>query len=206
MARYAPRPALFIALVEEYLTSKTEEAMREISATISSWLEVRDLRPVFAAFWYGVRDLLEGGPADWADQLRDRMGLIRFKPAGGRKIPVLIFRYPLSLVPKVTAVRGDLRALVVPTVLDGEWSEAFCPVPAGQAVGFSVDLAAGLDHRAQEVVHPFVRFGVEHLYQIGYIGKRVPDDLSEARLAHLLWVQGVSGRPDYALMTDGDLL
>ena len=206
MARFAPRPGDFIGLVEEYLTSKTEEARRVISATISPWLERRDLRPVFAAFWYGVRDLLEGGPDDWADQLRDRMGLIRFDPKGGTRIPVLIFRYPVRLVPKVTGVGGDSRALALPTVLDGEWSEAFCPVPVGQAVGFTVDLAAGLDDRAQEVVHPFVRFGVEHLYRIGYIGKRVADDLSEARLAHLLWLEGVSGRPDYARMTDGDLL
>jgi hypothetical protein len=47
---------------------------------------------------------------------------------------------------------------------------------------------------------------VEHLHRIGYISKRVTDDLSEARLAHLLWVQKESGRSDYALMTDGDLL
>ena len=206
MARFAPRPDHFIGLVEEYLTSKTEDARREISGAISSWLDVRDLRPVFAAFWYGVRDLLEGRPADWADQLRDRMGLIRFNPVGGQRIPVLIFRYPVRLLPKVTGVRADSRALAVPTVLDGEWSEAFCPVPSGQAVGFAVDLAAGLDDRAQEVVHPYVRFGVEHLYRIGYIGKRVDGDLSEARLAHLLWLQDVSGRPDYARMTDGDLL
>jgi hypothetical protein len=86
MARFAPRPGHFIDLAEEYLVSKTEDARREISATISSWLELRDLRPVFAAFWYGVRDLLVGGPADWADQLRDRMGLIRFNPAVGKPL------------------------------------------------------------------------------------------------------------------------
>lgn len=206
MARFAPRPERFIGLVEEYLTSKTEETRQEISAAISPWLERRDLRPVFAAFWYGVGDLLEGGPADWADQLRDRMGLIRFYPEGGRKKPVLIFRYPVRLVPKITNARADCRALAVPTVLDGEWSEAFCPVPTGQAVGFAVNLAAGLDDRVHEVVHPYVHFDVEHLYGIGYIGKRAPDDLSEARQAHLIWLQCVSGRPDYAKMTDGDLV
>jgi hypothetical protein len=206
MARFAPKPSHFVGLVEKYLTSKTEEAERAISATISSWLEPRDLRPVFAAFWYGVRDLLvEDGPADWADQLRDRLGLIGLNPAGGRKTPVLVFRYPLRLVPKLTAVRVDSRALAVPTVLDGEWSEGFCPAPAGQAVGYAMDLAAELEDRAPEVVHPFVRFGVKHLYRIGYIGKRVANDLSKARFAHLLWLQGVSGRSDYGLMTDGDL-
>ena len=112
----------------------------------------------------------------------------------------------MRLVPKIRSARAGSRALAVPTVLDGEWSEAFCPVPSGQAVGFAVDLAAGLDDRTQEVVHPYVRLDVEHVYRIGYIGKRAADDLSEARLAHLLWVQDVSGRPDYARMTDGDLL
>jgi hypothetical protein len=193
-------------LVEDYLVSNGAEAIHEISSAISFWLERRDLRPVFAAFWYGVSDLFEDGPVDWADQLRDRLGLIRFNPVGGRKIPVLIFRYPVRLVPKIAKARSDSRALAVPTVLDGDWSESFCPVPTGQAVGFAVDLSAGLDHRAQEVVHPHVHFAVEHLYRIGYICKRIPDDLSEARLAHLLWVQDVSGRHDYALMTDGDLL
>jgi hypothetical protein len=206
IARHGPRPDQFLDSVEEYLASRTEEARRVISATISPWLERRDLRPVFAAFWYGVRDLLEDGPDDWADQLRDRMGLVHFDPKGGLRIPILIFKYPVKIVPKISAVRAGSRALAVPTVLDGEWSEAFCPVPSGQAVGFAVDLAAGLDNRAQEVVHPYVRFGVEHVYRIGYIGKRAADDLSEARLAHLLWVQGVSGRLDYARMTDGDLL
>lgn len=206
MAWYAPRPDQFIGLVEDYLASNSEEARLAIGSTISFWLEPRDLRPVFAAFWYGVRDLLEDGPEDWADQLRDRLGLIRFNPVGGRKIPVLIFRYPVRLVPKIAKPRAECRALAVPTVLDGEWSESFCPVPSGQEAGFAIDLSAGLEHRAQEVVHPHVRFSVEHLCRIGYISRRVPDDLSEARLAHLLWVQEASGRDDYALMTDGDLL
>ncbi len=206
LARFAPRPDRFIALVEEYLADKKEEARLEISATISSWLEGRDLRPVFAAFWYAVQDLLEGGPDDWADQLRDRLGLIRCNPVGGRKRAVLVFRYPVRLVPKLANSRSESRAIAVPTVLDGEWSESFCPVPSGQEAGYAIDLSASLDQRAQEVVHPQVHFAVEHLCRIGYISRRVPDDLSEARLAHLLWLQEISGRHDYALVTDGDLL
>jgi hypothetical protein len=206
MARYSPRPHAFVGLVENYLASRDVAARNEISSAISFWLESRDLRPVFSAFWYGVRDLLDGGPTDWADQLRDRLGLIRFNPVGGRKIPVLIFRYPVRLVPKITGGRTDARALAVPTVLDGDWSEAFCPVPSGTAVGFAVDLSAGLDHRAQEVVHPHIHFGIDHLYKVGYISRRVSDDLTEARRAHLLWVQDASGRSDYARLTDGDLL
>jgi len=206
MARFAARPRLFVRVVEEYLALQTEEARQEISAAVSFWLERRDLRPIFAAFWHGVGDLIDGGGTDWADRLRDRMGLIRFNPAGGGRTPVLIFRYPVRLVPKIANARADSRALAVPTVLDGEWSEAFCPAPAGQVAGFAVDLSAGLDHRAHEVVHPYVRFGVEHLYRIGYICKRVPDDLSEARRWHLLFVQDACRRADYACMTDGDLL
>jgi hypothetical protein len=206
MARFAPRPDQFIGLVEEYLACKREEAGRVISATISFWRERRDLRPVFAAFWYGVRDLLEGGPDDWADQLRDRLGLIRFNPVGVRKLAVLVFRYPVRLVPKLADARSESRALAVPTVLDGEWSASFCPVPSGQEAGFAVDLSAGLEHLAQEIVHPQVHFGVEHLCRIGYISRRAPEDLSEAHRYHLLWLQEISGRHDYALMTDGDLL
>ena len=94
----------------------------------------------------------------------------------------------------------------MPTVLDGWFSEAFCPAPKGERVGRVVDLSSRLENPLREVVHPFVRYRAEHLFRVGYIHESVPHDLGEARAAHILYLREERSRPSYAVGTDGDLI
>ena len=113
---------------------------RELSAILETWSFQADLRPVFAGFWQDLRDLFEPHEAtDWADQLRDRLGLLHLNPGSRTRpsIDVLVFRYPVSTVPRLRglSVPDDSRPLVPPTVLDGRHSVAFCPAPRGELTG-----------------------------------------------------------------------
>lgn len=119
------------------------DASRQLDAALQVWNESIDSRPTFAAFWEAIRELWEPtDQPDWADQLRDWLGLAHLSPdlRGLREIDVIAFRYPVSAVPKLigTATPGASRPLVTPTVLDGLFSHAFCPSPKGQRTGHTV--------------------------------------------------------------------
>lgn len=209
IAQYAERRVGEMLRLFEDALSSTPAAERlgpQITSVLDAWTAQLDLRPVYAAFWEDAKDLLTDGPADWADQLRDRLGVYELAPNGRNgEIPIVVFRYPVRHVPKFRGSRPTLRLLAVPTVFDGQFCEAFCPAPKGLQVGFTVDLSGILDTPIREVVHPFIRLGAQHVCAIGYIRKQVPRDLSEARLAHLMMIRELSGRNDYAMDTDGDL-
>ena len=180
-------------------------AWQELSVVLGAWSSRCDLRPVYATFWEDQRDLFEGSRADWADALRDRLGLLHYAPGVRGEIPILVFRYPVSEVPRHVQVR-DGRPLAAPTVLDGELCEAFCPAPKGETCGRVLDLSAPFDEPSREVVHPFFPYRPEHLFRVGTVRRSLPASLTEARKAHLLAVQAHCSRVDYAMGTDGDLL
>ena len=191
----------------EVLTSgdRASAAGHNLAAALGSWSSLLDLRPVYATFWEDQRDLFESGRPDWADTLRDRLGLLHLSPALRGEIPILVFRYPVREVPRHIEVR-DGRPLAAPTVLDGELCDAFCPAPQGETCGRVVDLSAPFEEPSREVVHPFFPYRVEHLFRVGAVRRFVPSSLQEARRTHLLAVQTLSSRPDYGMGTDQDLL
>lgn len=191
----------------EVLASGDREstAGHALAAAVGRWSSQLDLRPVYATFWEDHRDLFEKDRPDWADALRDRLGLLHLSPRLRGEIPVLVFQYKVSEVPRHVEVR-DGRPLAAPTVLDGDLCEAFCPAPRGETCGRVVDLSAPFDEPSREVVHPFFPYRVEHLYRVGTVRRPVPPLLREARKTHLLAVQALCSRPDYGMGTDGDLL
>jgi hypothetical protein len=184
----------------------------ELDSALRRWSKQTDLRPVFAAFWEDLKDLFGSTPAEdrpgWADALRNRVGLAHLDPGWrGAPIDVLVFRYPVGELARIIELDPAQRALVAPTVLDGRFSDAFCPAPAGQASGHTLDL--GDDHRGprREVLHPKLAYGAAHLWRVGSI--TTPFDaawLDTLRGLHLMWLQEETGRADYARDTDGDLL
>ncbi len=187
---------------------RDKTARHELDAAFDRWLVKSESRPVFAAFWDDVADVFADGRDDWADDLRDRLGLAHHDPAERRApIDVLVFRYAVEAVPALAAARGT-RLLLPPTVLDGRRSRAFCPAPRGSLTGHALDLGGGArDRLCREVLHPAVRFGAAHLFRVGAIRRAVDEELMRAaRGLHLLNVRAHSGRDDYALGTDGDLL
>jgi hypothetical protein len=190
-------------------------AYRELADILETWTLQTDARPVFAGYWEDMRDLFGPTPAqdtsDWADQLRDRLGLLHLNP-GSRTQPsidVIVFRYPVRSLPRLlkTFLDPNSRPLVPPTVLDGHHSIAFCPAPRGQLTGYTIDLGQNSPPARQEVVHPRTLFKPENVWRVGEIRRTMAEDeLSEARRWHLEVVRDRAGRDDYAAQTDEDLL
>jgi hypothetical protein len=179
---------------------------------LETWSFTIDLRPVYAGYWQDLRDLFEpDDTADWADQLRDRLGLPHLDPARRARpsIDVLVFRYPVSTIPRLRGLTGanESRPLVPPTVLDGGHSPAFCPAPRGELTGYTIDLGLDSPPLRQEVLHPTIAFSPAHVWRVGTIGRTIDENkLSEAREWHLLNVREHTGRGDHAIETDADLL
>ncbi|MEE8586278.1 MAG: hypothetical protein V3T83_15645 [Acidobacteriota bacterium] len=43
------------------------------------------------------------------------------------------------------------------------------------------------------------------MFRVGAITRSAPPDLTDPRRVHLRWLRVNTGRPDYAMSTDGDL-
>jgi len=202
-------PRRFVADCEAMVRNPGDpSAQANVRAVLRTWRSRIDLRPVFAAFSDDLDDILDNDHADWADEIRDRLGLTHLDPGmRGGPISVLLFRYPASDIPRLKGAGRDSRPVVPPTVLDGSFSQAFCPAPDGCAEGFTVDLSAKAPEPCREVLHPAFAFEPKHLFRVGEI--RCPvgtDQLETARGLHLLALRARCARPDYADTTDGDLL
>jgi len=188
------------------------DELAELDDALHAWASWIELRPVFAGFWEDFKDLFGADPSgdkpDWADAIRDRLGLAHLDPAArGKHIDILLFRYPLRNVPKLRAHR-DVRPLVPPSVLDGSFSDAFCPAPGGASTGHTIDLSATVPIEGRrEVLHPAVMFKANSIFRVGAVTRGVAKDvLPVARAFHLDQVRAAARRSDYALGTDGDLL
>ncbi len=146
--------------------------------------------------------------AGWADRLRDRVGLAHLDPgARGAPIDVLILRYRVGDLARIQELSATGRALVPPTVLDGHFSDAFCPAPTGETTGHTVDLGGDCDAPRREVLHPALAFGARHLWRVGTIQTAFDrGNLETLRGLHLVWLRRETGRADYAADTDGALL
>jgi len=197
------------ALAEAVAGPLEPKPIRELNLILKAWAQKIEVRPVFAAFLEDVRDLFEKDSEDWADALRDALGLAHLNPKGGaeRGLDVLVFRYPVSDVPGFTGSDRRLRPLVPPTVLDGDFSPAFCPAPHGGLTGHTIDLSAKAKNPRREILHPSVSFQAKQLWKVGTLRRPVnPEDLPTARVLHLWMVRRLGRRDDYARGTDGDLL
>ncbi|MBM3475192.1 MAG: hypothetical protein FJX75_18170 [Armatimonadetes bacterium] len=193
---------------------KRDASYVDLDDVLARCAEQMDARPAFVGFWEDVCAAFGDAPdwdrTDWAERLRDRLGLAHYGPdASGKPMDVLAFRCAVADVPRFQGQR-EWRPLVVPTVLDGDLSPAFCPAPLGENTGHTVDLAAQdtLDLQlCPELLHPHMRFEARHVWRVGRIERPVPKDtLPKARRWHLMCVQDRTGRKDYAAKTDRDLL
>ncbi|HBL29782.1 MAG TPA: hypothetical protein DD490_23345 [Acidobacteria bacterium] len=206
-----PAPSILSMASEVRADKASPETRAAFEDLLEKWFAAKDGRPVFCGFFADFEDdVFTADRLDWADALRDRLGLSHLDPGElGKPIDILVFKYPVQQVARLTGAAPQTRPLVPPTVLDGDFSEAFCPPPRGALTGHVVDLdwAAEEEHRLRrEVLHPKTRLQARHLFRIGRIEKPVDfENLPLARSAHLQHVRMASGRGDYALGTDKDL-
>jgi hypothetical protein len=162
---------------------------KDLDDILLAWQEspMTDNRPIYACFWENARETLADPVDGWADDLRDRLGLVHHdpgEPSAHRKIAVIALRYPVRLVPR--AAPATPRLLARPTVLDGRLSPSFFTCRAGSGRGSAIDLRARADEPWQEVVHPAVTFRAAHVWSCGFVTTRPPMTLDEPREMHRL--------------------
>jgi hypothetical protein len=196
----------------EATRSQTSDSIRLLNQALDTWARNIDARPMYAAFLDDLEAVIgveREGPPGWAEALRDALGLLHLDPGDrriGGSIDILVFRYPVKDVPRLSGGSRDERPLLSPTVLDNWTSPAFLPAPRGSLTGHVVDLSGAAPNPRREVLHPGVPFQAKHLWRVGTISQPVDrDNLSIARGLHLALVRQLSGRDDYGRGTDGDL-
>ncbi len=172
-----------------------------IKGFFSAWNKKRDYRPIFAGFWGDIKDIFTDAAGsrveneDWADRLRNRFGLGHMDPKNGESIPVLMFRYRIRDV--VECHTGDTNHLAVPTVLDSRFSYYFCPTPgSGWNHGQVLDLSAGDENNYSlycEILHRFIEYKPEFLYNAGWITRSPGKTLENARKIHLEYLKDEFG-------------
>jgi len=214
IARRAMRPAARVTQLIEAAIAEGQTpgpAHQELDAVLAEWSAQLEVRPTFATYWEHVHDLFGQTPSEdrpnWPDAIRDRLGLYHLNP-GLRlqaSIAIVVFRYSVSDVPRLGNDRLT-RPLVPPTVLDGPFSEAFCPAPYNEETGHAVDLSGDAPPLRREVLHPTLAFAARHVFRVGEVRRNVTEDeLAKARAWHLECVRDATGRDDYGQQTDGDL-
>lgn len=187
------------------------DAVRDLDDLLLLWHETGgwDNRPIFAGFWNDARRLLSNPTGGWAEELRDRLGLLGYDPGARLRrsgVEIVVFRYEAAMVPRVPG--SELRFAARPTVLDGALGPAFCTSPAGSGRGSALDLCGRDGEPWQEIVHPAVRFEARHVWAAGTIASGVPSGLAAARGLHYtaVCVDGPSWFQELVEDVDGDLI
>lgn len=155
---------------------------------LRSWLKglngSSDQRPTFVAPFAAVEALLD--QADWANQLRDVLGLGHFQPQAGQGVTVVAFRYNMERVRKKHQRAPGFAA--APSVLDdmptSGGNVCFLPAPVRLSppeYGSTVDLSGGGNSKS-EFVHASIPYEIADIWRIGEVTTGVSDDqISSAR-------------------------
>jgi hypothetical protein len=159
------------------------------------WNEARDHRPAFAAWRDEV--VAETEADDWADRLRNRMGLAHFR-AAMEPLPVALMEYTVRDVKAEAAVVSAM--FTSPTVLDTEPWPQFFPAPRDIPYGRAMALAPIGDENQllAEMLHTRLTYKPHHIRKLGLIAAPYREhDLRELRNTHLLALRIASGRDDF---------
>ena len=176
-----------------------------LQRVVDEWNARRNLYPSFATTADEVADLL--AEPDWANRLRDHLGLGHLNPAPGRTEAVLLMRYTVKEVRAAKAART--QGFCIPTVLDGTLNPWFFPTPAHAGTdgavyeqGRAVNLARAnseSDYRmGLELIHSYLDYRPEHIVRWGVISRPHQADLAQRRRWHLSWLQLNCDRDDFA--------
>ena len=182
----------------ELQTALTDPQSGLIERFLEDWNGARDWRPAFAAWEDQLLDEIDA--PDWADRLRDRMGLAHYDPTD-KPIPVVLMRYTVAQVQTEADHLGLHQAFVAPTVLDtGPWPYFF-PAPATLPYGRAMPLTLSDDDNKQllaEMLHIRLPYRRAHIVKFGEIQRRTgTPDLKALRNNHLTNLQLASDRFDF---------
>ncbi|NOS89396.1 MAG: hypothetical protein HOP34_12830 [Methylococcaceae bacterium] len=174
-----------------------------LNGVAKRWNSERDKRPMFATTELEVEDIVHDGPANWAEQLRDRLGLGHYSPLSGPPHEIVLMRYTVQ---EVLDSLGDGEAYpAIPTALDSNMSPYFFPSPIPQHnnpyFGHTVNLSLvdkENDYRiGVELLHPRIDYQAEHFFKMGVIARPFAMPLQQARNFHLPWLQLQTEREDF---------
>ena len=161
-------------------------------ARLTKWLgkvnSGSDRRPAFVAPFAEVEDILK--QPDWANRLRDALGLGHIKPWAGNPMTVVLMQYNLIRVHDAHIGRPAWAAS--PTVLDdvpGQMpNPCFLPAPktaSTDGYGFTVDLAVTGATWRREFLHGHIAYTLDDIRRIGEVTTDVPPArIAEARKEH----------------------
>jgi len=165
------------------------EAVAVLEKFISDCNKCRDSRPIFAGFWGEVKDLFHGDDDQWANKLRDSLGLGHLNPTEGEAIPILVLRYRVADMtpPKLR----EWNSVAVPTALDGSLSPYFCPTPQNWTAGQVLDLTPGTEDDyafTYEILHQRIEYALSYVYRVGWITDPPGKTCEEARRIHFKYL------------------
>ena len=181
-------------LIQEMLqareTGAAFDAFKE--ARLEKWLghvnSGSDRRPAFVAPFADVEDLLKR--ADWANRLRDALGLGHIRLWAGNPMIVVLMQY--NLIRVHDAHIGKPAWAASPTVLDdvpGQMpNPCFFPAPKKASVdgyGFTVVLATTDTRDQKEFLHGHIAYTLDDIRRIGQVTTDVaPSRIDGARKKH----------------------
>jgi hypothetical protein len=175
-------------LIEEMLGARAAGAAMDPldEARLEKWLRTlnagSDRRPAFVAPFAEVEDILKR--PDWANRLRDALGLGHIRPWAGNPTPVVLMQYNLLSVHN--AHIGKPAWAASPTVLDDVPrtmpNPCFFPAPkkaSADGYGFTVDLDLADATWRQEFLHGHITYTLDDFRRVG----EVTTDVSQATMA-----------------------
>ncbi|MCY2996236.1 MAG: hypothetical protein NTY19_51555 [Planctomycetota bacterium] len=181
-------------LIREMLRTKAAgtafDPFRE--ARLEKWIRHvnagSDHRPAFVAPYAEVQDILK--QADWANRLRDALGLGHIRLWAGNPMSVVLMQY--NLVRVHNAHIGKPAWAASPTVLDdvpGQMpNPCFFPAPKAASedgCGYTVDLATTGAFFWKEFLHGHIVYTVDDIRRIGEVTTDVlPSRIADARKDH----------------------
>lgn len=163
------------------------------AAQLEKWLRHvnsgSDRRPAFVAPFAEVEDILK--QSDWANRLRDALGLGHMRLWAGNPMTVVVMQY--NLIRVHNAHIGKPAWAASPTVLDdvpGQMpNPCFFPAPktaSKDGYGYTIDLATSGATWRKEFLHGHIAYTLADIRRIGEVTTDVPDSrIAAARKDHL---------------------
>jgi hypothetical protein len=161
-------------------------------AELEKWLQLAnrgsDRRPAFVAPFAEIEDILK--LSDWANRLRDALGLGHIRQWAGNSMTIVLMQY--NLIRVHDAHIGKPAWAASPTVLDdvpGQMpNPCFFPAPktaSKDGYGFTVDLALTGATWRKEFLHGHIAYTLADIRRIGEVSTDVPDSrIAGARKDH----------------------
>ena len=192
-------PRSLVENFEHALGARDSMQVAYVERVLENWNQKRDVRPMFAGFWEEAADLFPEGKhvrPDWANALRDRLGMGHLKPDdGGGPVPVLLLKYTVA---DVLSVSDAGRKFAIPTVLDSGLHEHFCPTPTDCETGYVLALEALEESGYQlyrEIVHSRFSYQLSHCFRVGWIDRAPAVEWRQARKTHESYI-GIGNSPE----------